>query len=493
MRRLIVALLVVVAAVPAVVAGAQVNATVTDVRVAPNGPAPGETVTFSVTVRNLQSSGDPLEINSIALRRVGDGSVTEYTRVDNGGTLAPVAEVTVPLTYTFDSTGTRDLRVYVFGQNADSGGGVELRYPVSVDVRERHPQIDVQANDSVAGVASNGTVTVANGLNEDLSNVEMNVSGDGVTMLDGRTVFASVDRGETVNAPFRFRPVESGTHQLRATLSYTLPNGTDRTVTQNRTIETEPLDEGIVVQTSSSGSGSDQTLTVDVLNRGNAVAEDVVVSAVSDNATVGQTIIGSVEPGSTERVRLNASLSADRADVTVTAEYDTGANQRSVQSTTTLQTVPGSITLTGLDVVDQGGHLQITGSTSNVGTTSARSVIVRVVPTESIEPAAPNRDFFVGEVPSSDFSSFDLTARVTGNASSVPVEVSYLVDGDQRTQTFQVALDDGVTSQPQQAESGGGGPGAGFLAIVGVIVTAMLAVAGVLVRRYRRDGDDDEI
>ena len=491
MRRLALATLVVLAVVPAVAAGLQFHATVSDVTLSPSEPARDETIDFTVDIQNFASSGDPLEINAVALRRTSDGSgVTEYTRVRNVGTLSPGASVSIDLTHAFETTGTKDLRVYVYAENANTGDTVQLRYPVSVTVQERHPQLDVGTNDSVAGVAANGTVTVANGLDTDLTNVEMNVTGENVTMLDGRTVFASVDEGETVTAPFRFRAATAGTHELRATLSYTLPNGTDRTVTQNRTIETDPLSEGVVVQADSTGSGTDQQVRVDVLNQGNAVAEDVVVRASSQNATVGQAIVSSVPPGETESVRLNATLSEPRADLGVTAEYETGETERTVNTTTTLNSVPASIELTGLSVVREGGLLRITGSTSNVGMTTARSVVVRVVPTDTVDPAAPNRDFFVGEVPASDFSSFDLTARTTGNVSAIPVEVSYLVDGERRTQRFEVGVDSAAGTQPQE-QGNGGGPGAGLLAIAGLGLVAVLVVAGVLVRRYRRDESDD--
>jgi hypothetical protein len=277
---------------------------------------------------------------------------------------------------------------------------------------------------------------------------------------------------------------------LQTTLSYTLPNGTDRSVTQTRTIETETAGDGITVDAASSGGGSEQEVEVDVLNQGNAVAEDVVITAASENATVGQTIISSVEPGTTEEVRLNATLSESTADVNITADYETGSNGRTAATTTTLQSVPASIELTGLNTVREGDVLRISGSSSNVGMTAAQGVVVRVVSTENVQPAAPNRDFFVGEVPASDFSSFDLTARTDGNVSSIPIEVSYLVDATRRTQTFEIAVNGATAAQPQQPQTGGG-PGIGLLATGGVAVVAVLVVTTVLVRRYRRDSADE--
>ncbi|WP_254280268.1 hypothetical protein [Haloarcula marina] len=491
MRRvtlLAVAVLVTVTAVPVTVAAAGVNATVTDVSVSPSGPAPGETITFTPTIRNLQSSDDPLEIRSIALRRAGGGGVTEYTRVQNIGTLSPGSDVRVPLTHTFDSPGSRDLRVFVYGYNPNTDESVQLRYPVSVRVAERHPQLDIQTNDSVAGVASTGTVTVANGLDAPVSNVEVTVSGSDVTMLDGRTVVATLPEGETVTAPFRFRPESDGPHELEATLSYTIAGDTDRTVTRRTTIQTEVLREGVVLDAAGVGSGDSRSLAVDVINQGNAPVENVVVTAAADNATFRRAIVEAVPAGSARQVTLNATMTEPRADVTVDATYDVGTRQRQATTTTELRSVPGSIDLTGLSVTRDGGVLQITGSASNIGMTTADSVVVRVVPTENVDPAAPNRDYFVGTVPASDFVSFDLTARTEGNVSSVPVEVSYLVDGDRKRQTFDVGVAT-VDNDVATPSGTGGGPGA-FLPILAVAAVAVVVVVALLVRRSRR-GDDE--
>ncbi|GGN87040.1 hypothetical protein [Haloarcula pellucida] len=490
MRRLtLLAVAILVAVVPVTVAGAGVNASVTGVDVTPSGPAPGETVTFTPTVRNLQSSSDSLDIRAIALRRAGGGGITEYTRVRNVGTITPGSEIQVPLTHTFETAGTRDMRVFVYAYNPNASETVQLRYPVSVSVRERHPQLDIKANDSVAGVPSSGTVTVANGLDTNVSNAEITVSGDGVTMLEERTVVATLGPGDTVTAPFRFRPESEGPHELEATLSYTIAGDTERTVTRSKTIRSEGLREGVVLDATGVGSGGDRALAVDVINRGNAPIEDVVVTAASDNATFRQAIVREVEPGSSERVRLNATLSEPRANVTVETRYEVGTAERRATTTTELRSAPGTIGLTGLSVSREGGVVQITGSASNLGMTEANSVVLSVVPTDSVEPAAPNKDYFVGTVPASDFVSFDLTARTDGNVTSVPVEVSYLVDGDRKRQTVQVNAGSADTSQnrtPTDQRSS-----SGLLPVAAVGAVALLIVGGILVRRYQR-GDDDE-
>lgn len=485
MRKIALTAVILLAIAPVAVTGLQVNAAVSDVTLSPGTPAPGETVTFTVDIQNFESSGDPLAINSVAIRSADDDSgITEHTRVRQLGTLSPGSTISLDLRAAFETAGTKDLRVHVYGENADTNENVELRYPVSVTVEERHPQMEIQSNDSTAGVATNGTVTMANGLDANLTTAEMSVTSEDVTMLDSETVFADVDSGSTVTVPYRYRAESAGTHELQATLSYTLPGGTQRSVTQNRTVETEPLDDGVVVAASSNGTGSEQQLRVDVLNQGNTAAEDVVVRADSENATVGQTIISSVPAGSSRQVRLESTLSEPRAGVTVTAEYEVGSEERSTTTTATLESVPAAIELTGVSVVREDGLLRISGSSSNVGMTPAEGVVVRVVSTDSVDPAAPNRDFFIGDVPAGDFSSFDLTARTAGNVSAIPVEVSYLVDGERRTQTFEVA-NTNSTAQSQQ-ESGSPGPPVGLLAVAVVTIVALLGGTATMIRRYRR-------
>jgi hypothetical protein len=184
-----------------------------------------------------------------------------------------------------------------------------------------------------------------------------------------------------------------------------------------------------------------------------------------------------------------------RADVTVTANYELGTETEQTTAETTLRSVPGTIDLTGLDVIRQGGRFQISGSASNVGSTAADSVLVSVVNTENVTPATPNRDYFVGTVPASDFVSFDVYARTEGNVTSVPLEVTYLVDDTRKRQTFDVDLDR-MGGSAQQSEQDGDSEGGDQNSMLPVFVAgglALLVVVGVLVRRYRRDDDDIEV
>lgn len=491
----VLACLVVIGSLPPAVAGASVNASISNVEVSPSTPAPGETVTFETTVRNLQSSDAPLEINDIAIRKSGGRGVTEYERVSNLGSISPGSTLEVPLTASFDSSGSKDLRVIVYGRDRGTGENVELKYPVQLNVQDRHPQVDITANDSVAGVESAGQVTVANGLDSQITNVEVVVEGDGVEMTESRTVRSSVAQNGSMTAPFRFRPESAGEHPLTATVSYTVDGETIRETTRTTVVESDPLRNSVELDTTAVGSGTDRALRVAVSNGANAPISDVIVSASSENASFQRVLLENVSASTTRQVRLNATMDEPRADVTVTADYELGTDTEQTTAETTLRSVPGTIDLTGLDVLRQGGRLQISGSASNVGSTGADSVLVSVVDTETVTPATPNRDYFVGTVPASDFVSFDVYARTEGNVTSVPLEVTYLVDDTRKRQTFDVAIDrtGGVAQQQGEDGDSGGGNQNSMLPVFIAGGLALLVVVGVLVRRYRRGDDDIEV
>ena len=584
-----------VAVFPAVSAATAVDVTISDVDISPSEPVPGGEVTVEPTIENFDSSSAGYFVDRVRVVEADDGNPDEYADVKDIGTVPVGATKSIPLSVSFDEAGTYDLRVRVSGRDAETDQRTELNYPLSVTVEERQPQVNVDANDSVAGVRgdgsvtvanslgspiedveltvdgegvsvtnrravlatvesnasrtvdfeyradevgshtvtatltytttggvtdtvtdtvtvqtteerpqididantsiagveSDGTVTVANGLGAAVTNAELTVAGDGVTVSDARSVFTRIADGDSATANFEFTPIDSGARELTATLTYSTRGGATRTVTETVTVETEPLRDRVALDVTTREGGDSQAVTVTVLNQGNAPLSNVSVDASSANASVGQALLDRVGPGESRTVRLNASLSADRAAVDVRTTYDVADQRGETAASTALTQTPGTIGLTGLEVVPQRNSLRVSGSASNLGTTDAQSVLVSVVDTERVTPTAPNREFFVGTVPASDFVSFDVYAAVDGNVSTVPLEVQYLVDGERHTRTVEVdaagasrALAAGP--EPETRSSGGG-----FLlpAVVALLVAAV--VIAVIVRAWRssRGGD----
>jgi hypothetical protein len=597
-RTLAVALVLALAVVPGVVA-ADLDVTVQDVTVTPAEAVPGDEVTVEATVANLESSDGGYEIDRVVLESTGSNS-EEFDDVANLGTIPAGQSRLVPLSATFENPGTYRLRVKVYGHSTATDRRTTVQYPVTVEVSDRtpqvdvdandtavgvtgqgsvtvvnslgspvedveltvdgadvaitnrrevlatlesgdsrtvdfefrpesagthtlnatltyttlggttdsvtervtinaeriRPQLDVSANDSVAGVESGGSVTVANGIGTGLRNVELTVGGEGVTVRDDRSVFTRIADGESVETAFDFEPESAGTHTLNATLSYTTGGGTVRTVSETVTVEADPLRDRVSLDVSTTQGGGSQVVVVDVINQGNAPATNVTVSGSSPNASVQRALVDDIAQGESRTVRLNTTLSADSADLDVRASYDLADERGETTVSTALTQTPGTIGLTGIQVVPEGGRLRISGSASNLGTTDAQSVLVSVVEREGVTAVEPNPEFFVGPVPASDFASFDVYAATQGNVTEIPLEVSYIVDGDRRTRTVSVdvaGLPGGMPAQ-QGPSSGGsdGGGGGGFPVVaiaIGLVVVLVVLAIIVVAWRSSRGGD----
>lgn len=481
-RILTVAVVVLLFTVPAVVAGADLNAAVTSVEVSPTSPVPGEPVTITTTVENLPSSDDPLEITDVALRGAGSG-IDEYSRVESVGTIAPGSTIQVPLTRTFESSGTKNLRVHVYGQNVNTSESVSLRYPVTVDVKERHPQVDVQTNDSVAGIESSGTVVVANGLDTDISNIEVTVEGQGVEVLESRTVLASLPSGEDAKTTFTYLPESPGTHELEVTVEYAIHGDTVREMTRTKSIQVAERNDRLLLDASPDATGGRPAVALDVINRGNTPAEDVLVTASAPNATFERQSVSEIPAGTSERVRLNATLEGHRANATIRVDYETGTTERSLTTSTVVRSDPGTIELTGLDVTEEGDRIQISGSASNLGSTEVDSVVVRALPTDGVTPTFPNKEYFVGTVPASDFVSFEVYVSTSGEVSTVPLEAAYTVDGERVRKRFEVDVSSTVATPRPGASGEAGQLESAVPILIGGIVT--LAVGAIIVIGWR--------
>ncbi|WP_459195089.1 COG1361 family protein [Halosimplex sp. J119] len=589
--------LLAVATLPVVSAAASVDVTVSDVDVRPSEPVPGDEVAIEATIENFESSSAGYFVDRVHVVKANDGNnPDEFADVKDIGTIPIGGSKTVPLSTTFEDPGTYNLRVRVSGRETENDQRTQVSYPLTITVRDRQPQVDVNANDSAVGVRTGGTVTIANSLGSSIENVELTVdgedvgitnrrsvlasvasngtrtvsfdyradepgtheltatltyttsggvtdtvtdtvsvrtteerpqldidtngstagiesegtvrvanglgaaitsaevtvSGDGVTVSNDRSVFTRVADGESARANFDFQPAEAGEHELTATLTYSTRGGTTRTVTETVPVEVEPLRDRVALDLSSAEGGNSQAVKVTVLNQGNAPLSNVSVRGSSPNATVGRALLDRVATGESRTVRLNASLSENSATVDVRSTYDVGEQRGQASGSTALTQTPGTIGLTGLEVVPEGNRLRISGSASNLGTTLAQSVVVSVADTERVTPTAPNRKYFVGKVPASDFVSFDVYATVQGNVSTVPLDVEYLVDGEQHTRTVEVdaaGASRALAAGPEPDPSGSGGGGFLLPAVIGLLVAAGVAVLIVRAWRASRGGD----
>lgn len=454
--------------------GAPANAFVTNVTVSPDQPAPGERFTVSTTVRNADQNGTPFEITDVYVRP--RGGTNDVARVEDLGTLPAGSEMTVPLTASFDDPGTRELRVFVVGRS--DGEYVSLQYPVVVTVREGGPQVDIDAGDGVVGAETAVEVTAANGEDAPVRNLRLSLDGADAAVENGTRVLPTLAAGESRTFNFSVTP-SAEQSQLEARLQYTTRGGSTRTVATTQTLRSDPLRDDVRVDASVVGSGASPPVVVDVSNVGNARAEDTVVEGVRNETVLFRRPLGTVGAGSSVTEQLNVSgVSGGPLDVRL--RYETGGRESETTATLDYAANPGAVELTGIDYEMEGERLHISGSASNVGLAQVDSVVVRVLPAENVTPARPNREYFVGSIPSSDFVSFDLYADVGENASSVPIEVTYLSDGERRTERTDVDVRDLRRAEATGESSSLGTP----LLVAGI--AAFLLIVGLGAYAYRR-------
>ncbi|SFG02853.1 Uncharacterized conserved protein [Halopelagius inordinatus] len=454
--------------------GAPANAFVTNVTVSPDQPAPGERFTISTTVRNSDQNGTSFEITDVYVRP--RGGTNDVARVENLGTLPAGSEMTVPLTASFDDPGTRELRVFVVARS--DGEFVRLQYPVVVTVREGGPQVGIDAGDGVVGATKTVEVTAANGEDAPVRNLRLSLNGTDAAVENTTRVLPTLASGESRTFNFSVTP-SAERSRLEARLQYTTQGGNTRSVSETRTLRSDPLRDDVRVDASVVGSGSSPPIAVDVSNVGNARAEDAVVEGVRNGTVLFRRPLGTVGAGSSTTTQFNVSnVSGGPLDVRV--RYETGGRESETTTRLDYASNPGAVELTGIDYEMEDGRLHISGSTSNVGLSQVDSVVVRVVPAENVTPARPNREYFVGSIPPSDFVSFDLYADIGESVSSVPIEVTYLSDGQRRTERTEVDVRDLQPAGTTDESSSLGTP----LLVAGVV--ALLVIVGLGTYAYRR-------
>lgn len=363
------------------------SVTVTNTTVTPESPSAGETFIVKATIANAESAGASYDLTNVYVKKPGGGR-SDVAR--DLGELSPGTSTTVEIPVSVAESGWRSLSLQVHG--VDQVHGVEnFQHPVPVRIGGAGAsQISMAATADDLGPSGRTDlrVMVANGLDQAITGVDLEVDSEGLTLPEPTRVASRLVPGNQTTFTLPVRDVEPGEYTVTVDLSYTTESGDRRTV--ERELST-------------------------------------VVSAVDE---------------------------------------------------------PGEIRLRGVEVVPgEGGRLEVRGSAANVGTTDVSSVDVSVQDGETAGPADSSATYFVGNVPASDFSSFTVTAQPTTNGTvTIPLEVSYVVDGVRTNRT--VAIDHQVTPQPSPGQNqGGGGGGAGLVTIVGLLFVVGAVVIGW--RRYR--------
>jgi hypothetical protein len=436
---------------------------------------PGDDQTMTVRLSNGLSA----PVDNVELTVEGEGVEIRNPRqvtasVASGASesfdfrVTPAAETVQPVNVTIRYSFEGDRRSIEYQLRPD--------FTPTSDVE--HPQVAVDAEAGEAGESRTATVTLSNGLDERIRNVELTVAGERVDIDDPRRVAASVEAGATEQYEFTVTPEVAERLPVEVSLSYTVGDerrGTEYTVEPSFGTADAPAERPqLQLDVEDAVSGASRTVTVTIANGlDNEVRQlDVNVSSSAVTFSSNERVRSALQSGETAELTFTAvAEESGTYPVTVTFDYrDSGVQQRvtrTFDAEFTPPANPGRIRLTDIDAVARGGSLELSATASNVGSERVESVVVGLPDSEDVT----GTEYFVGGIDGSDFSSFTISTTVDRNVTSVPVEVTYVVDGVQKTVTTDVPVEQ--TSLQQAGGSSSGGLPLIPLAAVGVLVIVL--------------------
>lgn len=228
----------------------------------PTQPVADENFTLSVSLASAEASNGGYVVKRVAVRenRSAGGDLLNDTR--NVGRIEPGGERTASLSVEVEDPGEETLFAHLRVQGPQ-GETVRLVHPVTVHARETHPVLSLSAAPSLSGAKTNVTVSLANGRDGPVRNVDLRVrAADDVAVDDSRRVRSSVPPGNTTNFTFATTG-DRGRHAFRADLSYVTENGSHRSVTRRlSTVFAPPENPGNVSLTGLNVSREGDALSV---------------------------------------------------------------------------------------------------------------------------------------------------------------------------------------------------------------------------------------
>ena len=216
-------------------------------------------------------------------------------------------------------------------------------------------------------------------------------------------------------------------------------------------------------------------IRVEVTNFGTATARGAVVSPSAGNESLARIAVGDVAPGGTESVFFDAGAFDEPTTFDFEASYTLGTDRYASETDLEYRPNRGELVLTDVDMSYEDGTVTVTGNAANPGLGEVTGAIVAVGETEHVEPTYPAREYFVGTVPESEFVRFDLTADTDHeNATTVPVTVTYLADGDPYERSVELEYD----PQADDEDEASGVPLSAVAAVAGSVTLLIGAAFG---------------
>ncbi|MHC1574548.1 MAG: COG1361 S-layer family protein [Candidatus Methanogasteraceae archaeon] len=233
------------------------------------------------------------------------------------------------------------------------------------------------------------------------------------------------------------------------------------------------------------------TITLDVVNLRSSNISGVVVTPMGSDLAFNATefYVGSVPPKDSVALAINidtTSSTAGRKDLTFTARYTNGDTVHESDLAASITVVDRSILiLTGITTEHTSPWYTITGDVNNLGATDLSGVVVAIGAADGVTPKQPYPEYFIGELESDDFGSFELSAELNDGIESVPLTIEYR-DANRAYIVQHESIDVENSGAAAAARRSSGGMSTGMIVL---IVLAGLLVIGVIAYSWKKRKD----
>lgn len=339
-------------------------------------------------------------------------------------------------------------------------------------------------------------VSVANTSPNELRGVSVRIEADDARVVTPKRVTSSLQPGGGATFNYTLEDVSPGSEGFDIWLHYTDTEGSRHGEYRARTVDFPASSEvhpDVAIGADEVSPGGRTKVNLTVANGLDESIRSMTVQVAPEDFSVSEPrrVASGLQSGQARAFVFQASAaSSGRTEVPVTVSYTTESGvQRSFEQTLglTMEAVrnPARVTLTELRVTAEGDRLTVRGSASNVGGGDATGVVVSVEDGDGVGPASSESTFFVGQVPASDFSSFEVAAELRSDEPvEIPIRVSYAADDDRTNRTMDVRYVPNVTTETPVEQSGGGGGDGGSLPAIAIGALVVLTVGVVVWRQF---------
>ncbi|WP_313696297.1 hypothetical protein [Halorarum halobium] len=359
--------------------------------------------------------------------------------------------------------------------------------------------VTVTPDDPVTGERVTIETTVSNleTSSETVKITDVYLRRSGTTDEYGRVAdVGSVAPGGSVSVPLRTTFDSPGQKRLTAHVVVQDESGDYRSYSYP--VYVDVADPTVKAELSSTAvPNRSDTTEVTLTNFGNTNLSDVEITASAGGETIERNLLFDIAPETSRSTAFDTG-NVSAGAVTFTASYTAAGTSHTATHTVDVADdgqVEGEIRLTGIETTRLGGQLTIQGDAANIGGTDTESVLVRIPDGESVSPVSPSGEYFIGAIDASEFATFELTGDVESGTSSVPVEITYLVDGERvrTTQTLEIGSTNASPPGGMGQPGGNGGQpgeppqqgGSGGLPLLPIGAVLALVVIGGAVYRWR--------